>query len=122
MCIHSKSRSWKSVGAVLDGDVADAAALLPEVVFKRVVLLPVLLSALGNDDLEPFGVLLLQFSPVSVELDDETSTRGGIGLFWPPLVDSPLMLMEVGVAWENVFDWLGLVVEELDDDGKLNEN
>ena len=66
-------------------------------VFKRVVLLPVLLSALGKDDLEPFGVVLLQFSPVSVELDEETSTRGGIGL-WRPLFDSPLASGELDVA------------------------
>ena len=91
------------------------------VVFKRVLLLPVLLSALGIDDLEPLGVVLLQFSPVSVELDEETSTRGGIGL-WPPLFASPLASDELDVAWENAFDWLGLTFDALDDDGKPNMN
>ena len=92
--IHSKSRSWKSVGAGLDEDVA---VPLPVVVFKRVVLL-LLLSALGNDDLEPFGVLALPFSPVSVELEEDTSTRGGIGLLEFSLNSSPLTLDEVGAA------------------------
>jgi len=32
------------------------------------------------------------------------------------------MLVEVDVAGENTFDWLGLVVEELNDDGGLNVN
>ena len=92
--IYSKSRSWKSVGAGLDEDVA---VPLPVVVFKRVVLL-LLLSALGNDDLEPFGVLALSFSPVSVELEEDTSTRGGIGLLEFSLNSSPLTLVEVGAA------------------------
>ena len=93
--IHSKSRSWKSVGAGLDEDVA---VPLPVVVFKRVVALLLLLSALGNDDLEPFGVLVLPFSPVSVELEEDTSTRGGIGLLEFSLNSSPLTLVEVGAA------------------------
>ena len=66
-------------------------------VFKRVLLLPVLPSALGKDDLEPFEVVLFILSPVSVELEEETSVKGGIGL-WPLLFISPLTSGELEVA------------------------
>ena len=117
MLFYSKSKSWKSVGGLLD-EVADEDELFPELAFKRVLLLPVLLSALGNEDPESFGVVLLQFSPISVELDEDTSTRGGTGLWLS--VDSPLASCELEVAWGNAFDWLGLVFGVLD--GKPNEN
>ena len=92
---YSKSRSWKSVGA--DLEVVGLDVLLPGVVFKRVLLVPALPSALGKDDLELFVVVLFILSPVSVELDEETSVKGGIGL-WPLLLISPLTSGELEVA------------------------
>ena len=93
--------------------------MLPGVVFKRVLLLLVLISALGKYDLEPLLVVLLILSPVSVELEEDTSVSGGIGL-WPLLLNSPLTSCEL-VAVENALDWLGFVFEVLDDDEMLNE-
>ena len=87
--------------------------------FKRVLLLLVLISALGKYDLEPLLVVLLILSPVSVELEEDTSVSGGIGL-WPLLLNSPLTSCEL-VAVENALDWLGFVFEVLDDDEMLNE-
>ena len=95
MKFYSKSRSWKSVGA--DLEVVGLDVLLPGVVFKRVLLVPALPSALGKDDLELFVVVLFILSPVSVELDEETSVKGGIGL-WPLLLISPLTSGELEVA------------------------
>ena len=94
--------------------------MLPGVVFKRVLLLLVLISALGKYDLEPLLVVLFILSPVSVELEEDTSVNGGIGL-WPLLLNSPLTSCELDVAIENALDWLGFVFEVLDDDGRLNE-
>ena len=71
--------------------------MLPGVVFKRVLLLRVLISALGKYDLEPVGVVLLILSPVSVELDEDTSVNGGTGL-WPLLLNSPLTSGELEFA------------------------
>ena len=71
--------------------------MLPGVVFKRVLLLLVLISVLGKDDLEPLVIMLLIFSAVSVELDDDTSVKGGMGL-WPLSIKTPLTSGELDVA------------------------
>ena len=119
MLIYSKSRSWKSAGAFLD-DEACVELFLSALVFKRVLIFPVLLLTLWKDVLEPLAVVLLQFSVFSVELEDDTSNSGGSEPR-PSLLDSWFPSRELDVAWGNAFDWLGLVFDVVDD-GKPNEN